>query len=252
MKNNLLKTLIILIAVSFVTLQSCEKKSLVDVGDEKFSETITDANINMQQSETFVYYIDDIQTNKEEFDEYTNKYEDPFIIYTGKKDEETEKIINLVYAYTTEAGYINYGEKNNLKLKELLDFEKHMREYAKKSGTIAEYEKTGKVPESYTNYEEAYYNKVAKGGNKALLVEFSKEHWRQGSHVYMGHTYAVMPIGWDRKVSSLQYIGAAGNASLYKKRFYGRRIGYFPKVGSTVINLYGHADNATRSAIKHW
>ena len=68
----------------------------------------------------------------------------------------------------------------------------------------------------------------------------------------MGLLYAVMPFTWDKKVSSLQYIGAAGNASLYSKRFYGSRIGYFSKVGNTVINLYGSADNATRSAIKHW
>ncbi|MCD4791596.1 MAG: hypothetical protein K8R54_00055 [Bacteroidales bacterium] len=252
MSKNLLKTVIILIAVAFVTLQSCEKKEFIETENKTENNEILNINENIEVAETFIYNIDDIQVNKEEFDEYTNKYEDPFIIYTGKENEETKEIINVVYAYTTEAGYIKYGEKNNLKLKELLDFETHMREYAEKSGAIAEFERTGKVPESYKKYEEAYYNKVSKGGNKALLVEFSKEHWRQGSHVYMGHMYAVMPLSWDRKVSSLQYIGAAGNASLYKNRFYGRRIGYFPKVGSTVINLYGHADNATRSAIKHW
>ncbi len=95
----------------FVVFQSCEKKGFFDAENKMVNKENVNADINRQQLETFEYYIDDKQINKNEFDKYTDKYEEPFIIYTGKKDEKTGEIMYLVYAYTTEAKYIAYGKK---------------------------------------------------------------------------------------------------------------------------------------------
>ncbi|VAW26716.1 hypothetical protein MNBD_BACTEROID06-1394 [hydrothermal vent metagenome] len=121
-------------------------------------------------------------------------------------------------------------------------FEKHMRSYAETSGAITEYEKTGIVPESYSLYEEYYYNKLfglSNARTQAALTALFKGQWGTGSRNLMPGTLPVMVFGWNNVVSSFEPIGVFGFTSMYNKKIYRKRLFTYWSTGFAVISLSG-------------
>ncbi len=244
------KLLLVLLFGIFVVSQSCEKKEIVDVENAKIENQIGDVEKNIQQAEQFIYYLDNEKIRKSFFSNYNNK-QDLLNITTSEIDQKTKKIINVIYAFTTEAGYIEFGEKHNLKLKEGLDFAKHMREYAEKSGAIEHFEKTGEFLESYSKYEAAYYQKVfGKKNSKAAWVLYE---YKDGYGSYIGVPYFWMlgSLGrsWKNRVSSVNDYGPGALITLYDRTFFRR----FLTTCAILIrtNLPPHANNKAESVVTY-
>jgi len=220
-KQNLLLVLLLGMLVSF---SSCEKKSLSDTENGAVKKELLNADKNLQTAENVIYFLDDIEVSKTEFEENKNKIESPYVIQTERMDDKTGTIISLMYLFTTERGYIEYGDKHNLKLKEELEFASHMREYAEKTGTIKEYEQTGKVPEYYTKYEAEYYNKVFGdiSQSKILYILYDNNNY-SGDHIGVPYFWMLATLGsMKNRVSSVIDGGTGGVITFYDRTFFRR------------------------------
>ncbi len=205
----------------------------------------------MGNSEKTLFFLDNNEITESDYELYNQSKSEKFVIITTSKTEEFG-VKEVIYAYSSEVGYIEYGEKNNIHLKEQLAFEKHMIEYAEKSGAIAEYEKTGVVSEAYLDYEKKYYEKVSGKSTKAYLFMLNREHNMGGGNFPMGETFAVMPPTWNNEVSCIKNIGLLGVVTIFDKWFYRDRIATMQFIEFQQRDLYYGANNTTSSIIKAW
>jgi hypothetical protein len=240
---------LILISVIFISVQSCEKNELIP--EKTINErSITDEN-KIHISDNYLYYIDNKVVSKDKIDLYKKEREDMLMIHTLKKDKDT--YTNVIFAYTTEEGYIEYGKKNNMMLEEELIFVKHMREYAKESGAVAEYEKTGQVPEWYSKYQEEYYLKTFNKSNntKVAFVLYDTNNYsgqQLGVPYFCGYpTLSHM----KNKTSSVRNFGTGASMTFFDKSFFRNRmisIPFLPVFGVVLPSSY---DNKTESVVTH-
>ncbi len=234
----------ILIGTIFI---GCEKENeLISSENEAEENTVVEksAEINIIQ---YIYNIDNKQVSETVFNQ---QQDDLLTLLSGKHDKELKKDIITIDAFTTEEKYIAFGEKNNIKLKEQIQFENHMREYVEENGIEEIYEKTGKVPQSYLDYEKQYHEKVfgKMPENKALAVAFHKDFWGQGSTALMFNTCPFMWPGWNNETSSLLNVGVYGVLTLYDRTFYRSRLTTIWNWGMSFINLWG-CNDMTSSAV---
>ena len=245
--NNLIKIITIFMAVAFVTLQSCEKEKF----EKSSKQNVQISSESLKLTNSFTFYIDNEQVSEAEYNTLKEKSNDIFVIQSVLNNEE------IIFAFTNEKAYVAYGDKNGINLKGMLQFTNHMSEYAKTSGTIAEYEKTGIIPESYTEYEKMYYDKIfGTPNNSKGFGKFCEDHNAGGDYfVFLNATTSpVLSQKWKNEISSV--FNAFGVSvfvvTLYKKSFYRRKlitteVSFLP--GDRIVNFYGPNNNATKSFI---
>ncbi len=173
-----------------------------------------------------------------------------YLLTTLENDKDGEPVV-AEYAFTSKEGYIAYGVKNGIKLKEELDFTTHMSEYAETSGVIKEYELTGKVPDWYTEYEAAYYNSLfgdRTNGTKSLAVTLHQD-FHGGPTWPMTFTLPFMVAGWNDTVSKIYIVGLTGGCSIFYKTFYRKHMRTIVNVAGSTY-LYGAQDNSMSSGIR--
>jgi hypothetical protein len=236
-----LKTTIILMVAALFVFVGCEKSELeYDVlqDNEEKSEIAT-------QKVDITYHIDDQPATEQEYKILINNNDDILRIHIITKTE------NAIYVYTSEEGYIDYGERNGLNLKGELEFCNHMSEYAESSGAIAEYEKTGNIPEHYTEYEREYYKKTFNNAGEKALMRVYDSH--QGGSSTVLPIYTPLPTlgSWNDRISVVELIGAGTlGVTLFRKKFFLKRTTSFV-LGLFVWRkpLYGDANNSTSSIL---
>ena len=202
-------------------MQSCEKKTLTDTENGIAKKEIVTADKSLQTSDNTIYYLDNKEVNKQIANFYT--IANSYIIQTGILNKTNKEIINLVYIYTTKKGYIEYGIKHNLKLKEELQFAEHMSKYAETSGAISEYEKTGKISENYFKYEKKYYKKIfgKSYSAKSAFVLYDNRNQASGQHIIVPFFWMLPTLGkMNDKTSSVDMWGMGGVVTLYNKTFF--------------------------------
>src|SRR5690606_12738117 len=107
--------------------------------------------------------------------------------------------------------YVEFGKKYGHDFEKSLAFEKIMSEYAISSGAIQEYEKTGILPKWYSEKEKLTYDSIFKeekelnNAKASLVIALFEHHFVSGSgagnSIVMAAAYAVMPPGWNDRVS---------------------------------------------------
>jgi hypothetical protein len=196
-----------------------------DSNDQKNIEETNNGYYPPADNIETVYILDNKQGHKNAFDPSD---ESLFVLISAKRGEKGEKDKVFYHAFTTEEGFVDFGLENNLKLRELLIFERHMSKYAETSGVEMEFELTGKVPEWYSNYEAEYYSSVFNKSplNKCFWTELKKDI-AGGQTSFMGGTLPFMWPGWNNTVSRFKPLGLYGFTVLYDKWRYKRRIAVF-------------------------
>ncbi len=229
-----------------VIFVGCDKNEIVE---PEINEPVATDQITTQSS--CMFFIDDEIATEQEYNNFTEKSDDLLIIQTAL-DSKT-----ALYAYTTEEAYIAYGERKGINLKGELEFSKHMKEYAEKSGAIAEYEKTGKIPNRYNEYEKKYYEKVfGLAKNEKGLGKLCDYHNAGGDYIPFvnGATTPALPKNWRNRISSVfNAVGVAVyTVPLYDKTWYRQKLTTVvvsPLPGDRIHNLIGYRDNAAESFI---
>ncbi len=230
MKINFFK--MFLFAVIFVTLQSCEKKMGINENNG-IDNTSTNVHENITEITDVIYYLDNSKVSENVFDNYKKSIDEPYIIRSIIKDSKNGGFVDVFYAFSSKDRYIEYGDKNGLNLKGQLEFESHMRKYAKESGAIDEFEKTGKVPESYLIYEEKYHTKIfGKKREEKNISFFLYDHCNGGAYIALlpHHSFPFLPKSWRNRISFVENVGLVGLISFYDKSFYRSRL--------ETVNLY--------------
>ncbi|MDH5476057.1 MAG: hypothetical protein OEX22_10230 [Cyclobacteriaceae bacterium] len=214
-------------AIIGVVLTACQEQEVITS-----TEQANDADIQ------YIYLLDNEVASSNVFD---LSDEGLNILVSSEKNQEKTNIV--IRAFTDEKDYIKFGEQHDIKLKEQLMFEKHMRSYAVTSGAIAEYEKTGIVPESYSLYEKDYYNKSfgqsnarTESVNTALYKNFPGGG---GSSIIMFGTMPAMGLGWNNVVSSFEGLGVYGFTTMYDRSFYRNKLFTYWHWGFVKIPLSG-------------
>ncbi len=232
MKNNCF-TIIVLFAIGF--LFSCEK------------ETNDVQKNNQTNTQTSNYFIDDVSVSSEEYDDQSSDLLQVFIIKptNNLKSSSPDNTEIENRAYSSQEKYIAYGKEIGVDFEKQLAFESIMREYALKTNVEEIYEKTGTIPNWYTAREQFVYDSLfgnllqLKSMQASIAVILFENINSSGENVPMPipGTYTVMPPGWDNRVSSIEFLGAAGTLTVYDKTFYRNKLGTVVGFGIYPINL---------------
>ena len=261
MKKTILgKVVLLSLAVAFI---SCEKE---DNGMDKAKPGNGEKPMELKVE----HYLDGKPVSKEVLDKLENRE----YVFVSPKQGRTEEIefevtrpgkpitkinsatIVVVEAFSTEEGYINYGTKHNLHVKEQLTFEKAMREYAEKTGAIKHYEKTGEVTKDYKKYEKMMYAKYLGHlqQDKTVITTLYKDYFGGPSWTFVNHSPFMVP-GWNNTVSSFTPVGIYGVTILYDRSFYRTRMANFWGWGFNRVLLYWgwtwNLNNRTSSALSY-
>lgn len=234
------------IAFGAIIFGSCEKNGITELTNQT-----DDPNVS-----TVIYYLDDTQV--------TDTIDDPgdtglFIVRLINPENNFKSSSNQVIetrAYSSEEKYIEFGSRYGYDFRKPLDFEKKMSSFAEESGAIAEYEKTGKVPSWYTEYEKVTYDSIFWASNSSLkstkaslFVVFFKDFYGQGSSLGMATSWPIMPAGWKDKASSVEFVGLGGGINNFDRSFYRKRLETVINLGMTKINLSA-SNNRMNSSIR--
>lgn len=241
--RNLVYVSLLLSSVGGV-VAGCKKESLGHssmVSDSNFSEkSILDVPEESSKYTT-LHYMDGKKIDRDKVD-YDFSEEDNFVLIDVKMSKENDTLV-IVQFFSTKDKYIEFGNDNNLKLKEQLDFEEHMKEYAKESGAIDSFEQNGTVPKWYTEYEESKYNEIfggeeGKSNNNKTTITILHKNYLGGPDFPFVTTLPFLGGGWNNAVSAFTPIGLFGVTHLYDNAFYRRRMASIRSWGFHRVQLY--------------
>lgn len=142
-KKNL-KTVIILIAVAFITLQSCDKKGLVDIEQERIENNTVDEYNNALDADNF--YFDTDKINYDGINYYSIGKTDIYDLLQNPFDKEDENMYYQVYK-------IADNFKNSIPSKTLYD-----NIYSELKGRKLESVKYDRLIDLDNNYDIITYN----------------------------------------------------------------------------------------------
>jgi hypothetical protein len=239
--------------VSFLFIaafESCDKKSFNEPDPNGAEIIIQENGINIPADLPSLWYIDNQLVTEPDYATSQANQEILFEIITTGIDSLSGKISMINLAFTTREGYIEYGIKHNLILKEELEFSEHMRQYAEETGAIDEYERTGKIPDAFLSYEKAYYEKVFKvpSGNKVAFVLW--DEYLYGTNVGVPYFWMLATLGYMNNRTSCVFNGGLGAAmTLFNKTFYRDRLVTLPFIPCGWWPLTGNNNNAAESVI---
>lgn len=223
MKNHLKKALFIGLTTIFASSCAKDVNSEYANGSETGkTESLTDKKVSMKPPKEVkaIYYLDYKEVGIDDLG-----LKNPNVAVTGK--QENDVLFVIFNAFTTEQAFIDFGKHNNIKIEEMIGFERAMQDRAKELGIIdIEYQKGIKLPKEYTDYEATMYLKYF-GRNitsKTVFTTFHKDYTGGPSWV----TGSTMPhwgvIGWNNQISSYFPLGIYGFTSFYDDSFYRNRM----------------------------
>jgi len=217
---------------------SCQKSEIIE--EVKIGDTTTKFLIDDN-------YVDSIT--------FLNQSSNMISVQIYKSSDDLKSTSNNTQiehrAYSSEEKYIGCGRKYGFDFKKQLDFEKIMIKYAKESGAIDEYEKSGEVLDVYNErlkfvYDSIFNDNVSfKSVNSLFVTLYEYPTWDSGGGRTV-LTTVVLPAmypGWNNRVSSIEFVGLGGGIHIYNRTFLIEKLTTIINWGFTKINLpYGVDD----------
>ena len=170
-----------------------------------------------------------------------NKGMNTFICISGEKKSEKDSTFTkiFIHEFSSEDGYIEYGNKNGLKLKELLSFEKDMHAYIKENKIEEIFEKTKIIPKQYLAYEKARYDYYFGTGAKFFPgTTLHKNYWGGSPAHHMTSTMPVM-FGWNNTVSATFPTYPYGAHTIYNRSWFRSRLATLSGFGWVYYRFVG-------------
>lgn len=167
------------------------------------------------------------------------------IVVHGESFERNELRVSI-NAFTQNELYYNFGDTKGLNFRLHDEIENHLAQYAEESGAIAYAERTGEVPQAYTDYERAYIERMlGSGGGESRSTAIAILHKNcpgiGGDMVtFPGIGLPFMPPSWNNAVSGFTPLFLLGLHKVYDKSFYRKKIATFSGfIGFTKICFTG-------------
>jgi len=207
---------------------SCEKEENTSISDNADTKNVVN---NTKSNTTYVYegieyyyYLDNKEMSIKSFkpDEKINS----FICISGERKSEKDSNFTkiFIHEFSTEVGYIEYGKKNGLKLKELLLFENDMNTYINENKIEEIFEETKTIPEKYLAYEESRYNYYFGTDTKFFPgTTLHKNYWGGSPAFHMTSSMPVM-FGWNNTVSATFPTYPYGAHTIYNRSWFRSRM----------------------------
>lgn len=175
-----------------------------------------------------IYYftVDGKEINEADF----NAQEESFAqILITDSEPVTGKSIFHLKGFTTNEGYIKYGEEHNLPFALNVEIEQHLAKYAEESGAIAYEERTGEVPEEFMEYAYAYMNEMgALPTSRAQVIIYENNCTGTGTGnaaFVIGGFNPKMPSGFDDDVERADGFSIVGSYNkIYTRKWFRTKI----------------------------
>jgi len=249
MKRNLFTLASVLITVF---MMSCQKQDMeVVVDSNEINQTTTDYS---NYKSEFKFYLD----NKEvEENSLMLKSNDLIIFEKGTMIDSTQTSLVEVFGFTTESLYTEFGEANDYKLAEQLQFEKSIRAYIVSNNIEQYYETNGEVPASYTVYEKNLAEQLFNidYDSKSIFAQFNQEYDGKGDGTLLSPRSGLFPfliLGWDNKISSFQFCGLYGYVTFYDSKFYKNKMYSTGGMANMWHNVLSLANDKASSFMVWW
>jgi hypothetical protein len=245
-----LKSVILSVLLLSVFMISCQKHEELVVNQNGVNTKSEQVDIDYSNYEpVFEYYLDNNQVEEGLF-----ASKNDLITYVIGSMDDIKKINSIeVYGFTSEELFNSFGLENIPNFREQLLFESQIHEYVIANNVDEYYEKYGKAPQSYLDYEKILSEKILKidYNSKALMCILSKGYNGTGGIItYLIGGFPYMGLDWNNKVSAVCGVGLGnGCVSLFDDTFYRNRLTGFAGVFNW-YNLEGFslfANDATSS-----
>jgi len=162
-----------------------------------------------------------------------------------------------MHAFSTEQGYIAYGDSKGWRLGLITEMEKHLAAYAERTGADVITEQTGEVPQWYTDYEQAYVKKMWNfaGVQDRTIMAILHKNFDGGPDTVTlpGIGLPIMWSGWNNAVSAFTPILFSGVHIIFDKSFYRSRMRMFGgNIGGQRIRFVNNFGGLNNRASSWW
>jgi len=244
------KSSIVLLSLFSVLLFSCQKE--VMQSDSSTSVSSSENRSDLPEVK-YEWYLD-LKPVKE--GTYSPDDEQYFHLTEGVQTEGNQ--IFQMHAFSTEQGYIAYGDSKGWRLGLITEMEKHLAAYAERTGADVIAEQTGEVPQWYTDYEQAYVKKMwnfAGVQDRSSIAMLHKELFSGGSNfpTLPGIGLPIMWPGWNNQTSAFTPLLIGGVHKVYDRTFYRSRMRTFVGfLGFSRIPFFGPLAGLNNRASSWW
>lgn len=214
---------ILLLSFLFVT-SSCNKTDLLE--EEEKIETPSELQQDQSEQVSYEHYFDNQQVPEGTFDPEDQNL---IIAVTGEGVSSDPNVgIIKIWAFTSEALYVTWGEVQGLPVACVLEVEEHLKNYALTSGALQHYEQTGEMLPAYEQYATNYIHEMncGSGGNesfeRALGILYKDAYGGVPNFGMWGMPF--LWSGWNNQVSRISAIGLPSINSVFDKTFYRKRM----------------------------
>jgi hypothetical protein len=217
---------------------------------------IDDAHVSNENSEIseYRYFMNGVRQDVA-FDALVSNNKNNYLHGTIVYDSVLDNCILEMHCFTNKQLWLAYGKQHNIGFNNILRFENEIDEYLNKNPMVEElWESKGVLDEDFEILMDDLYKKCFGAVVKAPTVIWDK--WFGGSSwTAFTPTQAVMPLGWNNRVSAFQRISIVTTPTVfYQKTFFRNRMFTFsnPFHGFQRIDFSGPLiglDNQTSSMI---
>jgi len=245
LKSKLILAVMVIFGVT--AFMSCEKEEYQIQNNSKSTlNSNKQLNIDDKSNTPYIYegveyyyYLDNKLMSIKDFKPHENT--NSFICISGERETENDSNFTkiIIHEFSTKNGYIKFGEKNKLKLKELLLFENDIHNYIEKNGIEKIFNQTNIIPKKYLEYEKSRYNYYFKNSNKFFPgTTLHKNYWGGSPAHHMTSTMPVM-FGWNNTVSSTFPTYPYGAHTLYNRSWFRSRLATLSGFGWVYYRFVG-------------
>ncbi len=201
---------------------SCTKQN---IKEEQEAEELSALQEEQEQIQ-YEFFLDNQSVAEGTFDPTDQN----LIIAVTGEDVASDPTIGIIkiWAFSSEALYIAWGEANDLPVACMLEMEDHLRTYASTSGAISYYEQTGAILPSYEQYATNYIATMncIPGTNqsveRALAILYKDAYGGVPNFGAFGVPF--LWSGWNNQISRMSIVGLPSATSIFDKTFYRKRL----------------------------
>jgi len=165
------------------------------------------------ESNDIKYFVDEKMLQYSDYE--SSKGNDGRLVVIGKSDNSTE-----LHYFNLIEDYIEFGEGRGMNLRKQVRFENEVHSYMEQTNAEEYFERYGKYPESLEKYAEEAYDKIFGKQVSRAPIMIGDACGNGASQWPIGMVQAVMPPGWNDRMSSYYSFNFIQTMAIYDRSWY--------------------------------
>lgn len=228
----------ILLAICFLTFESCHKEAKLPSDNLNISEntvmhTFPENCSNCDETQ-YTFYLDNIQVPSS-----TYELGDSTLRVHIESGSPTNSTLTSIYAFSNDSLFYAFGNNIGIPFQLYDEMSEYLSEYADSSGVITQTEQSEELPQWFIDFQDSYIEQMLSEGNQSDIIE---------------NRILIRTVIYDECESGpLRTLPIGGHPSLWLYKFRDRTTSYYPFGIGSIDIIYDRSFYRSRLAtIRSW